>query len=256
MLGILQIPETMNSSKILPPLLLASTLIALLPLGADEIKLKSGQTLTGRITYEAADIVKIEIPVSASIKETKIIGRADIESIVKDAPDDVEFNKLQTLVPAPSMLSAENYRKMLETGPDAFLKNHPDSKHVAKVKEIQATLAEELDKVERGFMKVDGEWYSPQDKVAYKELIESKIRLLRMESNAKGNNYSQLIAAMREFEVIEESNRWPRTSIIKMRNMRKPSPHRTPRPGPASPPPAPRRTRPSARRSTPTKRPA
>lgn len=205
MLGILQIPETMNSSKILPPLLLASTLIALLPLGADEIKLKSGQTLTGRITYEAADIVKIEIPVSASIKETKIIGRADIESIVKDAPDDVEFNKLQTLVPAASMLSAENYRKMLETGPDAFLKNHPDSKHVAKVKEIQATLAEELDKVERGFMKVDGEWYSPQDKVAYKELIESKIRLLRMESNAKGNNYSQFIAAMREFEVIEES---------------------------------------------------
>lgn len=205
MLGILQIPETMNSPKILPPLLLASALIGLLPLGADEIKLKSGQTLTGRITYEAADIVKIEIPVSASIKETKIIGRADIESIVKDAPDDVEFNKLQTLVPAASMLSAENYRKMLETGPDAFLKNHPGSKHVAKVKEIQATLAEELDKVERGFMKVDGEWYSPQDKVAYKELIESKIRLLRMESNAKGNNYSQLIAAMREFEVIEES---------------------------------------------------
>jgi hypothetical protein len=205
MLAILQMSETMNSPKNLPVFCLATALLAVLPLRADEIKLKSGQTLTGRITYEAADIVKMEIPISASIKETKIIGRADIASIVKDAPDDVEFNKIQTLVPTASMVNADAYKKMLETGPDAFLKNFPGSAHTPKVKEIRATLADELDKVERGFMKLEGEWLSPQDKLSYKELIESKIRLLRMESSAKGNNYSQLIAAMREFEVIEEN---------------------------------------------------
>lgn len=205
MLAILQMSETMNSPKNLPVFCLATALLAVLPLRADEIKLKSGQTLTGRITYEAADIVKMEIPISASIKETKIIGRADIASIVKDAPDDVEFNKIQTLVPTASMVNADAYKKMLETGPDAFLKNFPGSAHTPKVKEIRATLADELDKVERGFMKLEGEWLSPQDKLSYKELIESKIRLLRMESSSKGNNYSQLIAAMREFEVIEEN---------------------------------------------------
>jgi hypothetical protein len=205
MLAILQMSETMNSPKNLPFICLAASFLAVLPLRADEIKLKSGQTLTGRITYEAADIVKMEIPISASIKETKIIGRADIDTIVKDSPDDVEFNKIQTLVPTGSMVGVDSYRKMLETGPEAFLKNFPGSQHTPKVKEIRATLAEELDKVERGFMKLEGEWLSPQDKVAYKELIESKIRLLRMESSAKGNNYSQLIAAMREFEVIEEN---------------------------------------------------
>jgi hypothetical protein len=205
MLAILLMSATMNPPKNLPLFFLITTLFSAISLNADEIKLKSGQTLTGRITYEAADIVKIEIPISASIKETKIIGRADIETIVKDAPDDVEFNKLQTLVPTASLLQVDAYRKMLETGPDAFLRNFPDSKHVAKVKEIRATLAAELDQVERGFMKLDGEWLSPQDKVAYKELIESKIRLLRMESSVKGNSYNNLIAAMREFEVIEEN---------------------------------------------------
>lgn len=204
-LGFSQMSEMMNSSKNLPFLCLATFLLAALPLRADEIRLKSGQTLTGRITYDAGDIVKIEIPISGSIKETKIIGRADILAILKDAPDDVEFNKIQTLVPTASLVSVENYRKMLETGPEAFLRNFPESKHTAKVKEIRATLAEELDKVERGFMKLEGEWLSPQDKVAFKELIESKIRFLRMEASAKGNNYSQLIAAMREFEVIEEN---------------------------------------------------
>lgn len=197
--------EMMNSPKNLPFLCFATLLLAALPVRADEIRLKSGQTLTGRITYDAGDIVKIEIPVSGSIKETKIIGRADILAILKDAPDDVEFNKIQTLVPTGSLVSVEEYRKMLETGPEAFLRNFPESKHAGKVKEIRATLAEELDKVERGFMKLEGEWLSPQDKVAFKELIESKIRLLRMEANAKGNNYPQLIAAMREFEVIEEN---------------------------------------------------
>lgn len=205
MLTVLQMSEMMNSFKNHPLLCLAAVLLAASPVRADEIRLKSGQTLTGRITYDAGDIVKIEIPISGSIKETKIIGRADILAILKDAPDDVEFNKLQTLVPTPSLVSVEDYRKMLETGPVAFLKNFPESKHVGKVKEIQATLAEELDKAERGFMKLDGEWLSPQDKLDYKELIDSKIRLLRMQANAKGNHYSQLIAAMREYEVIEEN---------------------------------------------------
>ncbi len=195
----------MNPSKILPFLFLVAVSLPNPSLQADEIKLKSGQTLTGRITYEAADIVKIEIPVSASIKETKVIGRADIATIVKEAPDDLEFNKLQSLIPTASLLQVDAYRKMLETGPDAFLRNFPDSKHASKVSEIRATLAGELDQVERGFMKLDGEWMSPQDKIDYKELIESKIRLLRMESNIRGNNYSSLIAAMREFEVIEEN---------------------------------------------------
>ncbi len=175
------------------------------PLAADDIKLKSGETLTGRITYEADDIVKIEIPVSASIKETKVIARADIESITKEAPDDVAFNQLQSLVPTGSMISVDSYRRMLETGPDAFLRNFPASAHKAKVEEIRATLAEELDKVERGFLKVEGEWYSPQDKVSFGELIDSRIRFVRMEGFAKGNNLASYIAAMKEYEFIEEN---------------------------------------------------
>lgn len=182
-----------------------ATALAITPLMADEIKLKSGETFSGRITYEADDIVKIEVAINASIKETKIIARGDIESIVKDAPDDVAFNKLQGLVPTGSMVSVDNYRRMLETGPDAFLRDFPDSKHVPKVKELRATLAEELDKVERGFVKIESDWYSPQDKVAFKELIDSRARLVRMEGFARGNNLASYIAAMREYEFIEEN---------------------------------------------------
>ena len=59
---------------------------------ADEIKMKDGTTHTGRITYEGDDIVKIEIPVTASIKETKILSRNDILNITKmDCPRECRF---------------------------------------------------------------------------------------------------------------------------------------------------------------------
>lgn len=187
------------------PLLGLSLLFPLSLLQADEVKLKSGQTLTGRITYEADDIIKIEVPISASIKETKVIGRADIAGIVKDAPDDVEFNRIQGLVPTGSLLPASAYRQMLETGPDSFLKSYPQSTHVPKVQEIRTTLAEELDKVERGFLKIEGEWLTPQDKIDFKDLIDSRIRFLSMSNLAQSGNLNGLIGAMREFETIEKN---------------------------------------------------
>jgi hypothetical protein len=187
------------------PLLGISLLLPFSLLQADEVKLKSGQSITGRITYEADDIVKIEVSVNASIKETKIIGRGDIAEIIKDAPDDVEFNRLQSLVPTASLLPAGSYRQLLETGPDAFLKAFPQSAHAPRVQEIRNTLAEELDKVERGFLKIEGEWLTPQDKIDFKDLIESRIRLLNMSNLAQSGNINSLIGAMREFETIEKN---------------------------------------------------
>lgn len=172
---------------------------------SDELKLKSGETITGRITYEADDIVKIEVAVSESIKETKIISRADVAEIVKDAPDVVEFNRLQKLLPTGSMIPAGTYRQLLESGPDAFLKAYPDSTLAPKVKEIRDTLADELDKVERGYVKIESDWISPQEKIEFKELIESRIRFLSMDSLSKSGNFNGLIGAMKEFETLEEN---------------------------------------------------
>ena len=179
--------------------------LAPLSLFADTVKMKDGTQHDGKITYEGSDIVKIEIAVSASIKETKILPRGDIAEIVKDAPDDVAFAKLKGLVPTASLMSANAYKTALETGPEAFLKDFPDSKHKAAVEEIKKTLAEELDKVERGNIKIEQDWYSPQDQINFKTLIASRVSLLRMQNYTKQGNYNGYIAALREYEKIEEN---------------------------------------------------
>lgn len=171
----------------------------------DEITLKSGETLSGKITYEADDIVKIEIAVSSSIKETKIIARGDIAEIKKEAPDSVAFQEIESKMPIGSLVSASQYRSLIETGPESFLRRFPESPHVEKVKEIQVILEEELDKVERGFLKIEEEWISPQDKATFETLIKSRIQFLKMEAASRIGNHNGIIAAMREFEVLEET---------------------------------------------------
>lgn len=171
---------------------------------ADEIKMKDGTVHQGRITYEGDDIVKIEISISASIKETKILGRGDVAELKKDARDDVEFAKLETLVPTKPLMTASAYQKALDTGPRAFLRSFPDSKHAEKVKAMEKTLLEELDKVERGFVKIEEDWVSPQDKKKYAAQVDSRIRLHRMRTIAKSGNHNGYIAAMREFEALEQ----------------------------------------------------
>lgn len=196
-----------TSTRLLFPTLILSTFLALLApeAGADEIRMKSGQTYNGRITYEADDIVKIEIQISASIKETKILSRAEILNIVKDAPDDVAFNELQKILPTRSLMSAEAYRSAITKGPDSFLRSFPESVHVSDVKKIKATLEEELDKVEGGHIKIEDDWISPQEKRDFSALIESRIRLLKMSAYAEGGTSMGLINAMREYEALEEN---------------------------------------------------
>jgi DNA polymerase III gamma/tau subunit len=70
---------------------------------------------------------------------------------------------------------------------------------------MKATLEEELDKVERGFIKLEEDWVSPQEKAQFPELVRSRIGLLRMQRIAKGGNHYSIISAMREFENIEEN---------------------------------------------------
>lgn len=173
------------------------------PTSADEIKLKNGETISGKLVFESADFVKIEVAVSASIKETKLISRSEITEIIKEAPDNVQFAKLEKILPTGSLIPASAYQSMITSGPEAFLSAFPDSKHVGKVKKIKAVLEGELDKIERGYLKIEGEWISPQERAEFKVLTNSKIQLLSMKQFMAGRNYNSLIGAMRSFESLE-----------------------------------------------------
>lgn len=172
---------------------------------ADVVKMKSGESYEGKILYEADDIVRIEVQISESIKETKILSTADIASIDKTPEDQIAFEKIKAMIPTPSLQSTEQYKGMLATGPEMFLTKFPASQYKEEVEKIKATLEEELDKVERGNIKLNEVWLTPQDQQEFQTRIQSEIALLKMKSAKDIGNYNGMIGAMREFEVIQEN---------------------------------------------------
>lgn len=168
---------------------------------ADTVKLKSGETLEGRITQEGSDYIRLEIAVSATIKDTKVIARGDIAEIVKAAADDVALSELRKKLPVPSLTKASIYRKLIDSGPKKFLEEFPASPHRAEVEKLLADLSAEFDKVERGHIKLEGEWISPLRRKQFKALTDSRIqRILMKRSLAQGN----FLGTLRSFEILEE----------------------------------------------------
>ncbi|MCP5538816.1 MAG: hypothetical protein H7A52_01570 [Akkermansiaceae bacterium] len=171
------------------------------PASADTIKLKSGETLEGRITFEAADSIKLEVQLSASIKETKTILKTDILEMTRTSPEELAFGEVKKKLPTPSLLKPSDYQSLIEAGPTAFLRTYPASKHKSEVEKILKELEDEKDKVERGFVKLEGEWITPQRQLEFATLTEARKLNLVMRLIAGQANY---IGALRNFETLEE----------------------------------------------------
>ncbi|MFK5922971.1 MAG: hypothetical protein QM496_12400 [Verrucomicrobiota bacterium] len=170
----------------------------------DIVTLKDGKKLEGKITMEAADFIKLELSRSGSIKETKLLKRADIATIAKTKPDALALSKIKQGLPTPSLMTSSSYQSMIQTGPEAFLTAYPDSLHKTEVKKILEELKAEKAKVDRGAIKLEGEWISAERRQNFKTLINSRVRLYSMKQKAARRNPT---GAMRDFQIIEEQFR-------------------------------------------------
>jgi len=176
----------------------------LLPLPSgygDTVTLKDGSKLEGKITLEADDFIKIELSRSGSIKETKLLKRSDIQTIAKTQPDVQDLEKIKQNLPTRSLMTSSDYQNLISSGPDAFLKTHPDSLLTGEVKKLLEELKAEKAKVDRGEIKLEGEWISAEKRQNFPTLVNSQIRLYAMKQKAAQHNQT---GALRDLQVIEE----------------------------------------------------
>lgn len=169
---------------------------------ADKVTLKNGEVLEGEIVDEEGDTLKIKVT-QGTIKSTREIPKGEIESIEKPKPDDVEFEKIQQLLPTPSLLGPNDYRERREL-PAKFLVDFSDSKHKGEVEKILQELNDELAKVEQGYIKLAGEWITPEERKAHQTNIDAQIAVLQMRQKAQIGGTNGSVAALRDFGDIED----------------------------------------------------
>lgn len=138
-----------------PSLLAASCLFLSHTVPADIIIFKNGERLEGKVLRESEANIVVEVKVTASISHEKTFPRSEVSRIEKEAEDQKAFLALADYVPAPDLLSEDDYKARMDRL-EAFLKIYPNSRQERKVKQMLDSLGAELDLVSLGGIKIDG----------------------------------------------------------------------------------------------------
>ncbi|MFD2257121.1 PTPDL family protein [Luteolibacter algae] len=134
------------------PFILATFLSCSQILFADTIVLKNGDRLEGRVLRDEGDNYVVEVNVTATIKDEKIIPKSEVKFVSKDKADEKAFEKLADYVPTPDFLNVEGYQQRIRDL-EGFVSEYPKSGNVYEAKKMLTKLKEELAVVENGGIK-------------------------------------------------------------------------------------------------------
>jgi len=179
---------------------LVALFLTLLPLCADTVVLKSGEKYEGRILRESVDSVVMEVKVSASITDEKLIPRDEVQSMEVSKPDSEAFEKLKNVRPDPqTSRTLDEYERILGALQE-FQMTYPDSKHGVVAGEVITVFQAEKTRVEAGEIKIFGNWLTKEQVEKNRNDIESQALLAQMQSAMSRGDYA---GAMNTFQALE-----------------------------------------------------
>jgi hypothetical protein len=190
----------MNTQKIAVSI---SLLAFLQPLTADTFTLKDGTVLEGKILRQDATSYFLEVNVTKSIKDERIVPKADVKSVVAVKPDLVAFEEIAKLVPAPDLLTGQDYGVRIRAV-ETFLKEHRGSSKTKQAKEILDKLKSEANEVLAGGIKMSGRIVPPADYRSNQYDIDSRILESRIKAQAKAG---QTLLALRSHSEMQRDFR-------------------------------------------------
>lgn len=190
------IPTIKFRSTILLGFLLPSTLAL-----ADSVFLKGGERVDGKILSETDSEVTIEYKASASIKDERVIKKADIEKIEKESPDIEAWAAIKEYKIAEDSLDAATYLHYI-TGLKNFVTLYPQSANAANAKAALDVLEAEKKRVDGGEFKYEGKWRSKAEVQNERVQIYGSSYLRQMKRLAAAGRMQDVMIV---FESLEKS---------------------------------------------------
>lgn len=167
----------------------------------DTIILKSGDKVEGTILSETATEIVAEVKINASIKDERVIKKADIEKIEKIQPDEDSWSAIKGFALGNESLEQGEYAGAVNRL-GTFVTQFPQSPHAADAKAMLAKFEEEKKRVDIGEMKLDGKWLTAAQAQEESVQIKGHILLSRMKRHAAAAQY---VEAMNAFDVLEKN---------------------------------------------------
>ena len=160
---------------------------ALISLGAglraDTVILKSGEKVEGKVLSETETELTVSVQITPTIKDDRVIKKSDVDKIEKVMPDEQAWAPLEAVAPGRDSLEIADYDRVISML-GYFLGSYPKSAHAKVAQERLELFQIEQKRVERGDVKMDGEWLN-KDKVQEERIqIAGHILLNRMKAHA------------------------------------------------------------------------
>jgi len=167
---------------------------------ADTIKLKSGETVQGKIVKSDSASVTVEVQFSPTITDERQIARTDIAGMSMDAPDEVAFAKIRDITEPATALDSKPYQALLDGQLKPFLKKFSYSPRATDVKAKIAEFEADVVRLNNGEVKVSGNWYDKAAATAEKYQIEAAAALAEMQAQIAAANFP---GAMNAFDKLQ-----------------------------------------------------
>jgi len=168
---------------------------------ADTITLKSGENVEGKITKETDKEITVEVKISASITDERVLPKSDIASVERATPDVVAYRAIAGYHLGVDSLALEQYAAPIEAL-RAFVRQYPDSTRVVIVKTILRSYEDEQMRVGRGDVKLDDKWLTKDEVEKEKVQIGAHLAFSYMKSQSAAGDY---VGAMTTFNAMEKN---------------------------------------------------
>ena len=184
--------------KILTCAITAGLTAITLPAHADVFTLKDGTKLDGSILRQDATSYVLEVHITKSIKDERIVAKSDVVKIDKDQPDLTAFVEIAKLVPVPDMLTADEYAVRIRKV-EKFLADNKKSSKSKDAGEILTSLKEEANQVHAGAIKMGGKFISPEEYRSNVYEIDSRVQEAKVRAHLRDPQRIKALRAYMEF---------------------------------------------------------
>lgn len=166
---------------------------------ADVLVMNSGERLDCRVLSEDETSYRVEVKVSASIRDERSVPKDKVREVKRVAVVPDAFQKISKYVPTPDLLTLHDYeRRMREV--EKFIDSTSASSHVDEARLILAKLKQEANEVLAGAMKIHGKMVSAEDYRLDAYDMDARVAEIRIRRLVEAGAYVQALRAYESFE--------------------------------------------------------
>jgi len=183
------------------------------------VTLKDGSTITAKDIKELDDTYTVQTAANESrtVFSTKELKKSEVENVEPESGSATMWLKIQDSRVPSTARDGFYHERMLALVFDYFLDEYSDSEHVSRVNEMRKTWVEEKTKLDDNWMKVEGEWYGPDDTLPTRLSADVRRDIEALRKSLAKADYLKASSFYRRMKIPPEFDK-ERRAVIAMRS--------------------------------------